>query len=125
MHEFATMSSIVETILDFAANRKVTRILEVRLEIGELTMLGIEQMNFCYYAITKNTALEGSKLMIEQVTGKVRCLECGYEGNIGRIDNMLYHIAVPTLQCPQCGRTAEVTDGNQCKIKSLKFQESQ
>jgi hydrogenase nickel incorporation protein HypA/HybF len=123
MHEFATISSVVEAIMDFATERKLIKILEVKLEIGDLTMLGIEQMKFCYGAITKDTVLEGSKLTIEEVAGKVKCKECKYEGKIGTIDNMLYHVTVPTLQCPRCGKTADVTDGNQCKIKTLKFQE--
>ena len=121
MHEFSIASSIVEKVLEFAGKRAVSRIVEVRLAIGELTCVEQEQLRFCFEAIAKETALEDSALEIETVRATVRCPSCAYEGPPKYWDDALAAGRFPTLACPACGRATEAMAGCDCAIKSIKY----
>jgi len=121
MHEFSIVSSIVEAVQEFGEKHEAKKILEVRLTIGKLTYLQLEQLKFCYTAITKATALEGSALEIEEVEAEVACPNCSYRGAPKFWEGALNFTPVPTLQCPNCGNATEAVKGNECAIKSVKF----
>ena len=65
MHEVSVVSDIVSAILRELENYKVEKVEEVVLVVGEMTSLGQEQLEFAYEIVTKDTKLEGSKLVIE------------------------------------------------------------
>jgi len=121
MHEFSIASAIVESVLAFAEKQRATRVIEVRLTIGEFTHIEHEQLCFCFQAITKETALENAALEIETSDAAVRCPHCGYSGPPKYWDGALSSALVPTLQCPTCGKAAEPAEGHECAIKTIKF----
>lgn len=121
MHEFSITSHIVRSVLEEAKKRKSKKVTEVRLVVGKLTFLGLEQVRFAYEALAKDTILEGSKLIIEEQEGAVKCNHCGYEGGFKYEDNPLYHVPVPTLKCPQCNSVVKIAAGKECTIKSIKM----
>jgi hydrogenase nickel incorporation protein HypA/HybF len=121
MHEFSIVTSVVESVLEFAAKQRLAQVISVRLAIGEFTHIESEQLNFCYESITKGTAIEGSMLEIEKLDGCVQCNDCGYHGPPKYWDDALCFAAVATLQCPNCGQTVEVIEGHECEIKAVKF----
>lgn len=114
-------SQIVQSVLAEVEKRKAKKVTEVHLVIGELTFLGLEQVRFAYEVLTKGTALEGSKLLIETQKGAVKCDTCGYEGGFKYENDPLYHLPVPTLKCARCGRPVNVTTGKECIVKSIKM----
>ena len=115
-------NELVKKVLTEAEKQCADKVLEVHLEVGKLTFLGLEQMRFCYEVICKDSILEGSKLIIDQVDGVVRCNNCGYEGAVNYFEEPIYHITVPTLSCPKCGETTEVIQGRECIIKRIVFE---
>ncbi|MHA3771220.1 hydrogenase maturation nickel metallochaperone HypA/HybF [Verrucomicrobiota bacterium sgz303538] len=121
MHELSIATAIMERVLEFAAAQQATQVLSVRCAIGELTHLQTEQLQFCYSAIVKDTPIADSALEIEQVQALVKCPHCSYEGAPKYWDEALSLISVPTLECPECGGTAEVTRGHECAIQGVKF----
>ncbi len=122
MHEFSVTSQIVKTVLDEAAKQKAKKVLEVRLAIGRLTLLGISQIRFAYKLLAKDTILEGSKLTIERKSGAVKCDKCGYEGPIKFRRDPAYHLAFPTLACPRCGYPVTIVEGRECMVKSVRLE---
>jgi hydrogenase nickel incorporation protein HypA/HybF len=121
MHEFSIAAAIVESVQAFADKQQATRILAVRLTIGEFTHLEHDQLRFCYESITTGTLLEGSTLEIETTDAAVRCPDCGYAGPPKYWDDALAVGLVPTLQCPECGKAAQPAEGHECAIKTVKF----
>lgn len=121
MHEFSITSSIVENVLGFAAEQEAARVLAVRVVVGELTHLESEQMKFCFEAITRETPLEGSSLEIETAPAQVACRSCDYAGPPKYWEDVLAAAPIPTLQCPQCGKVVDVTEGQECSIKTVQF----
>jgi len=121
MHELSIASSLVEGILDFADQKKVKRVLKVRLAIGDLTAVEHEQLRFCFAVITKETVIEDAELEIESVNPLVLCPNCSYRGIPKFWDDAQTHWAIPTLVCPECGKSADAVQGHECAIKSIKF----
>jgi hydrogenase nickel incorporation protein HypA/HybF len=121
VHEFSVTSQIVQSVLAEAEKRGAKKVTEVHLVVGKLTFLGLEQLRFAFEVLTKDTILEGAKLIIGEQEGVVRCSHCGYEGGFKYEDDPLYHVPVPTLKCPKCGNVVEITAGKECTIKSIKM----
>jgi hydrogenase nickel incorporation protein HypA/HybF len=122
MHELSIASSVVESVLDFvSARQNIKKVLSVRLAIGEFSHVEADQLRFCFMAITEQTPIQDSALEIETVEALVRCERCRYQGRPKYWDDALSVGPIPTLQCPNCGATAEAIEGNDCKIKSIRF----
>lgn len=119
MHELSIMTQIVDSILSEAAKRHAIRVEEVELEIGEYTLLGKEQLIFAYQVLSRGNLLEGSKLRIRQLKGKIKC-SCGYEGNASPSEEAPHKIS-PILECPKCKGGAEITEGRECVIRNIRM----
>jgi len=120
LHEYSTTKQIVEFVLNEAGKHGAKKVLEVKLVIGKLTVLGIEQVKFYYELLTKETIMENSKLTIEEEEPIVECENCGYKGGIQFEDENLYHFLIPTLSCPVCGKPVKIVKGKEILIKSIK-----
>ncbi len=125
MHEFSIACGLVEKLLQFAGENPDKKIVEVRLEVGELSQIEEEQLRFSYSSIITGTPLEGSTLQIEEVEAEVECSYCHYHGQPKYWDGALSGIPVATLECPQCGKVAIAVGGQECAIKSVKFLQSE
>lgn len=119
MHEFSVMSQIVDGILSEAKKRDAKKIEQVDLQIGEYTMLGDEQMEFAFDVLSKETILEGAKLEISHVPGKIKCI-CGHEGPVP-LGEETHQRSVPIMECPKCKRPAKITEGRECVIRNIRM----
>lgn len=119
MHEFSVMNQIVECILSEAKKNDAKKVEQVDLELGEYTMLGKEQLMFAFEVLTKDTILDGAKLVIKNIKGKVRC-SCGYEGSVQVSDDAPHRI-IPILECPKCKGAAEIVEGRECLLRNIRM----
>ena len=60
MHELSIASSLVESVLDFASTPPPKKVLKVLLQVGELTCVEPDQLQFCYSSIIPETAISDS-----------------------------------------------------------------
>jgi hydrogenase nickel incorporation protein HypA/HybF len=121
MHELSIAATIVEDVLQFVQTHDIRKVLRVRLAIGEWTCVQPEQLKFCYESITRETPMQDSALEIEAVPAQVKCSECGYEGSPKYWMESLSDAPTATLQCPQCGSTAEAAQGRECAIRTIQY----
>jgi hydrogenase nickel incorporation protein HypA/HybF len=121
MHEFSIACGLVEKLLQFAGENPDKKIVEVRLEVGELSLIEEEQLTFSYESIITDTPLAGSKLLLENVEAIVECGHCYYRGRPKYWENALASAPIATLECPSCGKAATATAGDECAIKSVRF----
>ena len=112
---------IVESVLEIAKAQPAREIIKVRLRIGDLIFIEAEQLRFCYRSMVRETPLENSVLKIERVPPTVRCSHCQYTGEPKYWEHPLTGTAVPTLECPKCGKAATATGGFECQIKSVQL----
>lgn len=110
MHEMSITQSVVEICEGHAAGRRVT---DVVLEIGELSGVVPESVEFCFEACTKGTLLDGARLSIDLVPGLARCAACHREFAISSLFS----------PCPTCGAFGvEVVSGEELRVKELELE---
>jgi len=117
------MASIVEAVLEELKRHDVEKVEEVHMVIGEITFLGRDQLEFAYEIVTRDTILEGSKLVIDEEKVQVFCHSCGYAGGVDYLSGVGQDHIIPNLSCPRCGAGVEVTKGKGCAVTSLKVVE--
>ncbi len=113
-------ASLVEAVLDLAQREHATKVVEVHLKVGKLRALSIEQLKFCYDILSKQTILEGSKLLVDETPGKVRCSSCDYAGEVDSGDDA-YHFGVVSMVCPKCANMLEIEGGDECVISKVRM----
>jgi len=125
MHEVSVMADLMTAIKKELERYDVVSVKEVTLTVGKLTNLGSEQLEFAYEVMSKNSILEGSRLVIESEDIMVNCGGCGYEGPVKNIDvGGDIHFQIPILSCPECGGAVAVTAGKTCCVRSIEIEEA-
>ena len=114
-------SRIVESVLKEAERMGAKKVLEVHVEVGDLTFINLDQLKFSYKILAQGNILEGSKLTIERCGAEVKCKRCGYRGPIKSVEEPSLHITFPSLKCPECGEAVEVLTGRDCTIKRIRM----
>ena len=112
---------IVENVLEGARKHNAKRVSEVHLIVGQFTFLGEEALRTAYEALAKDTILEGSKLVIEEKKGLVKCRICGYEGTVHLSHENEHHEELPIIRCPNCEGAVNILDGKDCVVQTLKL----
>jgi hydrogenase nickel incorporation protein HypA/HybF len=74
MHELALLESVVAAV---EARVRPARVARVRLQIGQLTGVLSETVQFCFPLFARGTSFDGAALEI--VEGRGRCRRCGGE----------------------------------------------
>jgi len=121
LHEFAMTKQIVENVLEEARKHNAKRVSEVHLIVGQFTFLAEEALRTAYEALVKDTILDGSKLVIEEKKGLVKCHMCGYEGTVHLSHEHEHHEELPIIRCPNCGAAVDILDGKDCVVQSVKL----
>ena len=110
MHELGLMQNIVDTVQDYARKNNVSKVVKVMLEVGQVSGVVPESLEFCFEVCTKQTVLEGALLEIERIDAVGKCKTCG-EG---------FDLLTHSFSCPKCGGTDwEMISGRELIIKGL------
>ncbi len=110
MHELSIAQGVVEICEQNAAGRRVTL---VCLEIGALSGVVPEALEFCFDSCTQGSLLEGAALQIERVSATGYCDNCC----------QLFPIEVYFDPCPACGAfRLEVRSGEEMRVKYLEVE---
>jgi hydrogenase nickel incorporation protein HypA/HybF len=123
MHEVSVMSSILENVQVELQKHHYDKVEELVLVVGELTYLGKDQLEFAYEILTRNTPLEGSRLVVEDEKVEIMCDACGYSGPVDYMGDEWGQNNVPKLICPKCNSNVKVIKGKSCRITSVKVVE--
>lgn len=112
MHEMALCESVLDIVSAQVARSGGGRVSRVRLEIGALSHVSAEAMEFCFPAVAKGSVAEGAVLEILRPPGRAVCLECGRENEIAaRFD-----------PCPNCGSFGlKVTGGDELRVRDMEI----
>ncbi|MDH5816242.1 MAG: hydrogenase maturation nickel metallochaperone HypA [Candidatus Nezhaarchaeota archaeon] len=136
MHELSTASSIFEVVLEVASRHGAKKVLEVSIDVGELTLLNPDQLSMAFKALSEGSIAEGARLNINVVRAKARCKKCGEEWyvNLSGISPTINHLIFMTCpacdvraffkrECPKCGEVNfDFVSGNELVIKSIKIE---
>ena len=113
MHELSVTHDIIAIVLKYAETNDVTSIKKISLEIGELSDLQSEWLQWYFDMTAKDTVAEGAILEIERVPVRMECDSCG---TIFLPD---LHTANKVL-CEGCGSTdIRMVSGTEYTVKSM------
>jgi len=122
MHEFTTSQSIVNSVLNKAREEEAKKVLLVSIEIGRLTFLNPEQVEFWVKLGFEKTIASDAELHIEVIEPQISCPNCGYRGDLKVEDDPLYHIRLPSFSCPRCDSwEIKIEKGRECVIKKIEI----
>lgn len=111
MHEMAITQSVVDICLEHSAGK---RVLSVTMEIGALSGVVPEAVEFCFAACSQETLLEGARLEIITIDGVGRCRACGS----GFARKSLFDA------CPACGSYGvEQVAGEELRVRDLEIED--
>jgi len=124
LHELSVMQQVTATIMDIAQEKRATRINSVRLQVGELTFLELDQLEFAWEIYTRNVGepLLGAELTLEKLDARGSCSACGYSGGLKIVDFPDSHFTTPVLDCPVCGELVTVTEGRDMLIRDIQME---
>jgi hydrogenase nickel incorporation protein HypA/HybF len=106
MHELAITRSVVDTVLRHTGTQRVT---VVRLQVGRLTGVVPEAMEFCFELATEGTPLHGATLQIERPPGRAHCRSCEDDFDLPDL--------IPL--CPCGSADVEIVNGRQLQVTSV------
>jgi len=115
MHELSVAMRIVEALdQELAGEEDELIVSAVAIEVGALTGLVPEALQFSWDLATEGSLLQGSKLDIQVEDAAGYCPQCQEERTITNLQSM---------RCPVC-RTSigQVTGGNELEILTVEVQ---
>jgi hydrogenase nickel incorporation protein HypA/HybF len=112
MHELSIAQSIIDITGEYTINNKTRNVKEINIEIGELSGVVIEALEFALEITTKGTSIEKTKCNFLKIPGIGKCIDC----------DIKFEMHTLMDSCPQCkGFNRTITDGKQLQIKSIKI----
>jgi len=110
MHEMSIAINVVDIAVERARKENAQRINEIVLEIGSLSGVLIDSLQFCFESAVKNTMAESAQIKIIRCQAEAVCSACNLSFNTDEFVPM----------CPQCGQPVfDVRNGRVMKIKYI------
>ena len=104
------MSGVLDSVNTAAQNAQAERVTKIILNIGEMTEIIQDSLEFAFQVMSEGTLSEGAELVIKTVTPHSICLDCGHE-----FDHDRFH-----RTCPECGSySTSMTRGRELDIESI------
>ena len=111
VHEFSMVTELLSITEEKAIAAGITRLSNIEIEVGELTALVPELMEFAFDQLKEGQLLKDAKLVVKVIPLLVRCRECGVE---------FHPPDAPVAICPICDcRRVEVIKGREANLVRL------
>lgn len=111
MHEMSITQGIIDICEQHAQGR---RVLSVDVEIGELSSVVPDAVEFCFEACSQGTLLEGARINIIRIPGRGSCLECHCETALTALFEA----------CRTCGGyQIRVISGEEMRVKEIEIED--
>ena len=111
MHELSIALSMIEGVLEEAHKQGDVRVEAVHLKLGAFSGVDKDALKFSYGIACEGTALEGSRLVIQQVPILMYCPMCDAERTLP---------SVQQLCCPDCNTPADdIRSGRELEVTAL------
>ncbi len=112
MHELSVTQSILEIVLDYANRNEAAKIVEVYLQIGEITDFEDEWMQRYFDFVSKGTIAEGAVLKITRIPARLQCGRCAA---VFAFDRKSWN-----TECPSChSKETDLISGREFRVESL------
>jgi hydrogenase nickel incorporation protein HypA/HybF len=108
MHEFSIALNIVEIAIETAKANDAERVNEVEVDIGDLSGVIYEALEFALQSAVKGTMLENSHFKLNRIKARAICLDCRNDFEPGDFLSV----------CLNCGSSKiKIIEGKEMKVK--------
>jgi hydrogenase nickel incorporation protein HypA/HybF len=105
--------SVAQIVVESMRKEGATRALSVTVEVGELSGVLPEALEFCYSAAVMGGPAEGSRLVINRIPAVAVCVDCGE--TFAPEDRIFV--------CPKCeGFTASLKSGEELAVSEIEVE---
>ncbi len=112
MHELSIAMGIVRIAEEAARKNGADAVKAIDLEIGSLSGVEIESLNFAWPMAVQNSVLEKAEKRIHIIPARAECLECQTRFDIENLFD----------PCPRCGsHFIQVLQGKEMRVKSIEI----
>lgn len=113
MHELSLAENVVQLAQQAALKEGARRVRTVILEIGQLSHVAPEALEFCFASVAAGTLAEGAWLEIRLIAGEGCCQDCGATSPMPE----------PYGLCPACGSTRlNAVAGTEMRVKAIEIE---
>ena len=110
MHEFSLVLNIIDIVTEYAIKENAKEVKEVEIEVGELSGVVYDALEFALQTAVKGTLIENSAVHIQVIKGLARCTDCLHE----------YETDSLFKPCPNCKACApDIIKGKELRVKSI------
>lgn len=110
MHEMSITQGIIDICEQHAGGR---RVLSLDVEIGELSSVVPEAVEFCFEACSSGTLLEGARINIIRVPGRGHCEDCGADSPVSALFE----------PCRNCGGyRVSILSGEEMRVREIEVE---
>jgi hydrogenase nickel incorporation protein HypA/HybF len=110
MHEFSLVLNIIDIVTEYAVKENAKEVKEVEIEVGELSGVVYDALEFALQTAVKGTLMEHTAFHIQVIKGMARCTECLHEF---KTDSLF-------KSCPECKTCApDIIKGKELRVKSI------
>jgi hydrogenase nickel incorporation protein HypA/HybF len=110
MHELTIAANVIDIADEYAKKANAKIIYEIEIEVGFMSGVVYEALEFALKSCTENTILENSKITIIRIPGIAKCKKCSHEFEI----EDLY------TPCPKCKHFGyDIIQGKELRVKSI------
>lgn len=104
------VTSIVEIAEDEAKKAGADVINEIELDIGTISGIELDALNFAFTALKPKTMLKNAEIKINIIQARSKCLDCNHEFETENVFTL----------CPKCDSyRTNILQGKEMKVKSI------
>jgi hydrogenase nickel incorporation protein HypA/HybF len=113
MHELSVTENILKIALEHAAKENARKVTDININIGQLSSIVDDSVQFYWDLIAKDTICESAVLHFNRIPGKFACVECKTEYLLGNEPG----------PCPSCGSyNVRVISGEEFQLDSINIE---
>ncbi len=110
MHELSIIQNIIGIVSLEAGRSGANRVSEVHLEIGKLSGIEFDSLEFAVKSLAPGSVIEDAEIFIEKPEGMARCNSCGNEFTL---DSFIGY-------CNSCSSfDLQIIRGRELRVKSI------
>ncbi len=107
----------MDSVLEEAKKHGAEKVTKIVLEIGQLSMISVDQLVFALEILSEGTLAEGAGIECRVLPLKIEC-EKNHVSEIMPEKRDIYSLT-KRLKCPICGDSAKPVGGRECMIKEI------
>ena len=113
MHELSIAQNIIEIVENYAIKANATIVTDVEVDVGTISGIIPDTLEFVWELAVKNTITEKAKLKINVITAKARCHDCKTEFDLEDVYSV----------CPSCNSNhIEIYQGKELLVRTIKIE---